>query len=220
MGRNIGMVKVLMQQKAKDARRDLEVIDHQYHRARRCLWKTIPYNSTEAQEAHLLLKQEMDLAYRTGKDKVRNKINHLSQKYSRQVPDTIKGIRITDKALGEKRQLPQPVIMDVEVSTNAKETLQLPPKTATYRPISIRECETEIEKMIVKLKWEKRSEAERKETGASKEEWQEAKRQETEVHNVENATLNFNNMGVTQLPTNPEAKMPGEYHNPKQNAIN
>ena len=101
---------------------------------------------------------------------MRKKIQHLTGKQNARVPHRIKGINITDSAIGDKKNLPDPVIVDVDVSENVKELLQLPPKTATYKPISIIECETEIEKMLVKLKWEKRSEKERQEAGEDKEE--------------------------------------------------
>ena len=207
-GRNRKLIKILMQQKMMDARKDLEIVEHRYHRARQDLWTIMPYHSREAYEAHTLIRCETDIAYKTGREKIRRKIYHLFQKYGDKVPDTIDGIKITDKALGDRRPLPDPVIVNVEVTNNAKETLQLPPKTATYGPINMIECETEIEKMLVKLKWEKRSEAEREEVGASKQEWEEMKRQDVEIHDLENATINFNRMRVTQLPTNPEIKIP------------
>ena len=208
--RDIGLITSIMKTKISDAKTDMKTIEYQYHKSRRELWMSIPYHSREAQEADLLIKDEMDYKYNIGKSKLIRKIQHLSAKYGPKVPDTVNGIHISDKAIGANKPLPAPLAVDVNISASVKELLQLPPKTATYKAINIVECETEIEKMLVKLKWEKRNEKERKEVGMNKDEWEDLKRKGKEVHNIEKATLNFNGMRVTQLPTNPEIKMPTE----------
>ena len=170
--RNTGLVKTLMKAKTEDAKKDVKILEHQYHRARSNLWRTIPYHSRQAYAADKLIKEEMDNRYKEDRAKMNRKIQHLQHRYISKIPETIEGIRITDAAIGPKKPLPNPVIVNVEVSENAQQLLQLPPKTATYKPISTIECETEIEKMIVKLKWEKRSDKERQEAGDTKEEWE------------------------------------------------
>ena len=61
-------------------------------------------------------------------------VRRQKEEREEQVPDTWRGIMISDKALGEQDSLPPPSIGGGvgEVSDAAREVLQLPSKTSTW----------------------------------------------------------------------------------------
>ena len=68
------------------------------------------------------------------------------------------------------------------MSDAAKEILQMPPKTAVYSKISLKDIEREVLKAVnVKARWEDMAREERQENQQTREEAEEEERLETEI---------------------------------------
>ena len=96
-----------------------------------------------------------------------------------EVPATWRGIMISDQALGNDIPLSAPFLGEGvgEVSDAAKEVLQLPPKTAVYSKITLKDIEREVLKAVnVKARWEDLGRQEREEQQQTREEADEEER--------------------------------------------
>ena len=130
-----------------------------------------------------------------------------------EVPATWRGIIISDQALADDIQLPAPFLSEGvgEVSDAAKEVLQLPPKTAVYSKISLKDIEREVLKAVnVKARWEDMGRQEREEQQQTREEADEEERVETEIFSRQEGILRLHKMRVTSLPTNKDICLPDE----------
>ena len=69
-----------------------------------------------------------------------------------------------------------------------------------FSKILIDDIEMEVSKAVdVKARWTDKEMKEREESGLSRQEWEEEERQETQVYNKMEGTLNLNKMRVTDL---------------------
>ena len=152
-------------------------------------------------------------------------VNFLVTKYRRrrreEVPDTWRDVKVSDRVLEEDLHLPPHFLGEgvQQVSKEAKQMLQLPPKTATYSKIKIEDIEVEITKVLeVKARWElkeRQEMAERTEERAdgnqkTRQEEEEEASQETQVHDKQKRILRLHKTRVTDLPTNKEVFLPEE----------
>ena len=125
--------------------------------------------------------------------------------------DTIKGIKVSDKALGQKKHFQEPMILNVDkstVSSNVHEALKLYPKHALPVPVKLIEVKKEIQKGFYKQRLSMKREEERKEAGETEEE---AEKNDAEAHKLidrESNTINFNNLRPTDLPSNKQIGAP------------
>ena len=129
------------------------------------------------------------------------------------VPDTWRGIKVSDQALGDTIQLPPPFLSnDIQgVSEAAKAVLRLPPKTAVYIKISMEDIQMEVYKAIdVKARWEDIDREQREAAMQTREEAMEEERVEGQVYNKKDGKLMMHRMKVTKLPTNKEMILPDE----------
>ena len=126
------------------------------------------------------------------------------------VPDTWRGVKVSDKALGTSPLPPVPIIgEDVgEVTDNIKRVMCLPPKTAVFNPIKLEQIELEVDKARVKARWHERSEEERNLAGESVEEAHEKDRVDSQI--ILDKKINLNNIRVTNLPGNKEVILPDD----------
>ena len=155
-----------------------------------------------------------------GEDEADDEVRRLLEKVKKfrrirmeEVPDTWREIKITDRALGDEIQLPPPFLGEQvrQISDAAKEVLQLPPKTAVFSKILMEDIEVELSKAVdAKARWTDMEMNERQESGLSRQEWEEQERQETQVYNKLEGTLDLAKMRVTDLPTNKEVFLPDE----------
>ena len=210
-------VLLLMRDKVRDAKEDVDLAQIQFCKAKSRMWKVIPLESRMGEEVREVMRGEMGWEWKERMKLMEKSVNYLVKKYKRmrmeEVPAMWKGIKITDQALGEKIQLPPPFLGEQvgQVSDAAKEVLQLPPKTAVFSKILIEDIQMEVNKAVdVKARWTDVEMKEREESGQSREEAEEEERQETEVYNRVEGTLNLANMRVTDLTTNKEVFLPDE----------
>ena len=137
-------VRMLMGDKLKDAVVDMELGRVQFNKSKKQLWKSVPSVSRVGQELRVVMREEMVFEWQEKMNQMQRSVHFLINKHRasrrEKVPDTWRGIRISDQALGGGIQLPAPFLGESvgEVSDAAKEVLQLPPKTAVYSKISLR----------------------------------------------------------------------------------
>ena len=83
-------------------------------------------------------------------------MKHLENKYRSKdniIKDTVRGIKISARALGPEKATPDPIIYNIDkdaVPANVKEALKLHPKFAVVKPIILAEVKTEIQKGFYK----------------------------------------------------------------------
>ena len=210
-------VGMLMEDKLRDAEADLKLARIQFHKAKKLLWRTIPWWSRAGAGLREVVRVEMALEWNEKMTKMTNAVNFLIDKFRRsrldKVPDTWRGVRVSDEALGEELQLPPAFLSEGvrNVTEAAKEILKLPPKTAIFPKITLKDIQVEVVKAVeVKARWELMEMEERHASGQSREEAMEEERMATQVHNKQEGTLNLSKMRVTSLPTNKEVILPDE----------
>ena len=124
---------------------------------------------------------------------------------------TLRGVKISDKALGPEKPLPAPSIYNIEEGTitqNKKTVLQVPLKFATHNTVSLNTIKVEFQKAMVKQRWSLRSANDRKEMNETKEEAEQRERKSHTIFDEESNTLNFNKARPTDLPTNKNYNSP------------
>ena len=210
-------VGMLMEDKLRDAEADLKLARIQFHKAKKLLWRTIPWWSRAGAGLREVVRVEMALEWNEKMTKMTNAVNFLIDKFRRsrldKVPETWRGVRVSDEALGEELQLPPAFLSEGvrNVTEAAKEILKLPPKTAIFSKITLKDIQVEVVKAVeVKARWELMEMEERQTSGQSREEAMEEERMATQVHNKQEGTLNLSKMRVTSLPTNKEVILPDE----------
>ena len=151
--------------------------------------------------------EEAEKEWKDTKEKLDKKGKHLEKKYKGEtkMPDTVEHIKVSDKALGETKYTPEPVVLNIDkntISENVKQALNLHPKFATPVPVNLIEAKTEIQKGFYKQRMSIRKEEERKETDETEEEAEKNDAKAHELVDKDTKTINFNNLRPTDLPTN------------------
>ena len=213
-------VLLLMEDKVKDASVDADLAFVQFCKAKSEMWKVVAWNSRLGADVRRMMREEMAFEWRERMKIMQQSVDHLVEKHRRlrkeEVPETWRGIKITDQALGELPKLPPPFLGEGvgEISEAAKEVLQLPPKTALYTKIKMEDIEMEVLKAVdAKARWTDIEMEERRGSMQTREEAEEEERRVTEVHNKQDGTLNLTRLRVTDLPTNREIYLPEERSN-------
>lgn len=148
---------MLMQSKLDDAAEDLRLGNQQYRKVKIEAWRFLYREETRA-AFRAVLREELEWELSEGRRRMQDTINFLTQKYGREaerkVPDTWREINISDRALGQPEPLPPPLVGEgVTLSENAKEVMELPPKTAMFVQIKMENIEKELDKARVKARW-------------------------------------------------------------------
>ena len=91
---------------------------------------------------------------------------------------------------------------------NYKTVFNIHPKLAVANPIKMVEVKTEIQKCFYKQRLNMKSEEERILAGETEEESEKREREEHALVDLNTNTLNFNNMRVTDIPTNKTVGIP------------
>ena len=197
-------VLLLMKDKLKDAVVDMNLARSQFNKSKKMLWKDVPSLSRVGQELRMVMREEMGFEWQEKMIQMQRSVHFLVNKHRRsrleEVPDIWRGVRISDHALGEVIQLPAPFLGEGVrgVSDAAKKVLQLPPKTAIYSKIDIRDIEREVLKAVnVKARWEDMGREEREGNQQTREEVEEEERLETEIFSRQEGILRLHKMRVT-----------------------
>ena len=213
-------VLMLMTDKVKDAYVDADLAFTQYCKAKKDMWKVVPWDSRVGSELREVMRREMGFEWHERMRIMQRSVNHLVDKHrmlrKEVVPAMWRGIKITDQALGEQQNLPPPFLGEGvgQITEAAKEILQLPPKTALYTKIKMADIQMEVAKAVdAKARWTDIEMEKRREGGQTREEADEEERRMTEVHNKQEGILKLANMRVTDLPTSREIYLPEERSN-------
>ena len=107
-------VMLIMTDKVKDAREDTELARIQYYKAKKAMWMVVPWESRVGVEVVEVLRGEMGQLWEVEHERMRRNVCYLVRKHKEMrketVPDNWRGIKISDKALGELGPLPPPLI--------------------------------------------------------------------------------------------------------------
>ena len=210
-------VMMLMRDKLLDAERDLKLARIQFHKCKKELWKAVPWGSRAGAGWREVLRVEMAIEWGEKMQFMTRSVNYLVDKFRRgrveEVPRTWRGVKVTDAALGERLQLPPAFLSEGvrDITPAAKEVLQLPPKTAVFPKITMKDVQVEVVKAVeVKARWELMEREEMQRNGQTRKEAMEEERAETQVHDKQAGILRLHKMRVTSLPTNKEIILPDE----------
>ena len=136
-----------------------------------------------------VIRYEMALEWEEKMNNMARTVIFLINKFRRdrveEVPATWREVKVSDAALGEGIVLPPPFLGEGvgNISQAAKEVLQLPPKTAIFPKVTLKDVQVEVVKAVkVKASWELMDREERLRTGQTREEVLEEERMETLVH--------------------------------------
>ena len=103
-------VAMIMRDKMLDAGEDLKLARVQFHKSKKMLWKVVPWRSRAGAGVREVLQVEMALEWNEKRRLMVNSVNYLVEKFRRgrveDVPDTWRGVKVSDVALGEGLQLP------------------------------------------------------------------------------------------------------------------
>ena len=210
-------VMMIMRDKMLDAGEDLKMARVQFHKSKKMLWKVVPWRSRAGAGVREVLQVEMALEWNEKRRLMVNSVNYLVEKFRRgrveDVPDTWRGVKVSDVALGEGLQLPPAFLSEAvgDITQAAREVLQLPPKTAIFPRITLKDVQVEVVKAVeVKARWELMEKEEMERMGQTREEAMEEERLQTQVHDKQRGILRLHKMRVTSLPTNKEIILPDE----------
>ena len=210
-------VMLLMRDKLADAEEDTRLAKIQFHKAKKKLWMVVPWASWVGAGVREVIRGEMALEWEEKMNHMARTVSFLINKFRRgrveEVPATWRDVKVSDAELGEGIVLPPPFLGEGvgNISQAAKEVLQLPPKTAIFPKVTLKDVQVEVVKAVeVKARWELMDREERLRTGQTREEALEEERMETLVHNRQAGVLSLDKMRVTSLPTNKEIILPEE----------
>ena len=203
---------MLMNMKMVDVEEDLRLGNEQYRKAKQRLAKLVGWAAYL--EVMAVVREEMAIHWRKGREKVDKSVNFIFEKHSRvregEVADTWRLVKVSDKALGPSPAPPACIVGEQvgEVTNNITKVMQLSPKTAVFNKINLEQVELELEKAKVKARWHDRSDEERNAAQETLEEQQEKERAEKQV--VIGNKINLNKIRVTTLPGNKEVILPDD----------
>ena len=103
-------VMMIMKDKLQDAERDLKLARIQFHKSKKQLWKVVPWPSRAGAGAREVIKVEMSVEWVDKMESMTRSVNFLADKFRRgrleKVPNTWRGVKVSDAALGDGLQLP------------------------------------------------------------------------------------------------------------------
>ena len=118
------------------------------------------------------------------KEKLEQKVKHLQEKCGskRCIPDEVEGIVIKDQELPVEFESDPRCYDNIEISEAEKMVLQLPPKFTLYEDVNVEKTVAEIEKGMVKLRWEMNTKKKKEEGAIS---------QSTPVYDTKECSFDF-----------------------------
>ena len=154
-----------------------------------------------------------------GKERIKNKAEELFKKYvvKDPKPEIFKGVYIGDKILEEleiknnktKVANKATIYGGIEgVTKEQEEILMLPPGHSIYPKLNLEAFETELEKCVIKAKWEKFRESCKQEEQNKRLELDEPETTSKKVFDDEKNTIDFRNLKATDLKNNKRIVIP------------
>ena len=146
-----------------------------------------------------LWRTEKSTYMRKLNDKRRKKVSFLVRKYSHvdEVPNEVRGIVVDNQRVPDEFSSEPRSYGGVDLTTDRKIALSLPPKYSIHAPIDTTDCEAQVEKGICKLRWSiKSKEAEERGEVDDRQPFRGAN------------SFNFKNMRATDLPFNKRICLP------------
>ena len=139
------------------------------------------------------------------KRKLEKKVKHLVEKYGRKrvIPDEVEGIIIKDQPIVEEFESNPRCYGNVEISEEERQVLKLPPKFSLYERIDVEKTIAEIEKGMVKLRYEKNFE-QTTNNGDNRSQPPPV----GPIYKQEDNTFDFRNMRATDMPNNKKVYLP------------
>ena len=108
----------IMNIKLEDAKKEVKVEDFKFHNQKKRANKVI--NNRETMEkARNFINKEAEHEWNENKKRLDNKLNHLEKKHTNKedIKDNIKGVKVSDEALGAKQPASEPNIYNIDKET-------------------------------------------------------------------------------------------------------
>ena len=213
--RNQIIVKVIMREKVKDAQIEIQSVRKQVRQYDRELHRYVQKNSQGYITFKTIVKSVTEKVWKVGKKKTRRKVAHLKRKYlltSSEGNEKIRGIAYQDIELGnsgngeeENSQEAQPKLYGgVRVSKEGMRVLSKSPNFMVLDKVDETEVEVEIEKGIMKARYEIMSrgdDTDEQERGGGETAEEQDNIGRHEPREELNKCLNYANLRATDIPT-------------------
>ena len=198
------LVRTMMKWKHEDSIKDLR----QQKKEQTEVWRKcepVIKNANIDRRYHTIWSTEKRRIRTWYKRKLERKLSHLKEKYGekKEIPDDVNGVIIKDQPLEVEFESDPRCYDGVEINDNEKKVLQLGPKFTIYEDVDVEKTIAEIEKGMVKLRYEQM----RKEKNKSSEPRNQAITTEP-TYNHEKKEFNFRRMKATDMPTNKKIYLP------------
>ena len=215
------IVKDLMKHKMLDVLICIKEMKKNLQRSKENLSKVVRLNTAVRREFMELVNIEVNKMWKDGKDKNKNKAENLVKKFTKEEPslEIFEGVAVGDDILEkiEKKNCEIPNIKDNKpiiyggidgLTVEQEEILKLPPNHQTFPNLNLENFETELEKCMIKAKWEKIREESNNEKRNKENETGETIKEPTEVLDKETKTIDFRNLKATDLKNNKRVIIP------------
>ena len=232
------IVKDFMKHKLNDAIKCTKCAKKELNISNECLSKTVRKGTLVRREYMELVDKELDYVWKEAKVKSQEKVVWNVNKHIKKDDKkngTFKGILVGDSELEkleqemvEKIENKAIVYAGLKVSKNEEEILTLPPDYAIFPKVSLEEFDTDMEKCIIKCKWEVNQEQRKSEQKKVIEEVSEDGSEDDRAHKVvstssgtlfkntsaekfydnDTKTLDFRNLKDTDLKNNKRVVLP------------
>ena len=156
---NAGILHRIMKLKIEDANKNLVIVKRQKDKKQRELRDQLPPRSLRQSNFFDLLNRIVTSIWETEGRRLMKKLDHLTRKMKKEVPDIIEGVKVGDAALGPNPEKASPLIWGGErvkemINEEMKAALNMPPNTTMHEKINLIDIETNIEIMNAKVRWE------------------------------------------------------------------
>ena len=194
------LVNTVIQWKYEDSIKELRKEKYNQTKVWRECKPTLDRNNKTEEYNEIWIREKRRLKQKY-KEKMEQKVKHLRQKYGyrRELPDEVEGVIIKDQELPEEFESNPRCYDNVEITDEEKKVLLLPPKFTVYENVDVIKTIAEIEKGMVKLRWEM-NEVKKKEEGNVM--------QQKPVYDPKKNSFDFRKMRATDMPNNKKVMLP------------
>jgi hypothetical protein len=212
------IVKDLMKHKMLDAEKCVKESTKNLNHSKDNLSEVVRVKTVVREEFMNIVDREVNKVWRDGKKKNHNKTEVLIKKYveNETDPEVHEGVYVGDEIL-ENLEAKNDHIKDNKapiyggiqgLTADQEEVLNLPPNHRTYPNLNLENFKTELEKCVIKAKWEKQRELRKQEEQNCKDENDEPKEVPKESVNDKRNTIHFRDLKATDLKNNKRIIMP------------
>ena len=151
-----------MKLKIDNIKKEIEQVKDTSERDKKRVDEVVRPSTIAANEFRSYVKNELENNWKKKKEKIKERVSHLRKKFTKRtkkkrmtrVPETYKGVKISDKLIGEV-EMPRKtkVHEDVELNDDEIDAVEVLPKDTFYSNISKKDGELQTEICFAKMRW-------------------------------------------------------------------